>query len=429
MPYRCTVLRRTGTQVVLDVEPEQPDCEPFYARRDFSLALLIPVERPNSLLERALGGDAVERIAYGAVDPSPYVRDVRVSIVRRGNLRNGREPVARYEVDVTDARWTAHLDVGQTHNSYAWCEDGWPGDTGTVLDDAQVWEAAVPLPVPSFKIGDRVRLRIQREATIGGVFGRGTVDSAGTRGTPPPTWQGGDTLHSITFDHGPCAWVFAESLSYVDRDVYEIARGDVTTFTRSLFAQLPVERLASLEWSNRQVGPYLAFEPTRDRAFPVEVAADCAPWYALLRRLSFDVALDAATYLLDDWLSDAKCLAATEASVGSQSPGCPPRFVCAAPVAHTLGALTVLLSAEPSPPSGPQRAALSAMLSKLPPVLFGYSNWDAVSAYVRAAARGATALTTALPSFIHQGYPVTSASCVGLSGQVVMPGDLDRYRV
>ncbi len=414
MPYSCTVVRRQGVLVVLDVEPEQPDAEPFYEDADFALALLLNDEAPSEL-ERALGPDAIERIAAGTVDPAPYVRTVRALVSRQGSVRSDVSPVARYAVEVTDARWIAHLAPGITYDSYAWSE----GD-GSIIPDADVWETPVRLPVASFAVGDRVQ--VHGPASLGALAGRGSVETGATRGTPLRHWAGGTTLHRIAFDHGPRAWAFAESLRTPPADAYEGAAKDVTGFVRRLFTLSPLERGRALHFLALRGGGAAALEPT------VHVEGNSARMYALLRMLPFELAVETATHLLEGWLGDAvsrtqtfgravpgQGLAAGDTIEGYQ-------FECYAPLALTLGALTLLVSEHPL--DAAHAAQLEAVLRGLPPHLFGYGNWDHLAAYPRAACR---APVQTLPRWLYDGYP-SDAGVVGLSGSLVTPSETDLYQ-
>ncbi len=414
MPYSCTVVRRQGALVVLDVEPEQPDAEPFYEGADFALALLLNDVAPSEL-ERALGPDAIEGIAEGLVDPTPYVRTVRVLVSRRGSIRDGLAPVARYAIEATDARWAAHLASGMRYASYAWSE----GD-GSTIPDVDLWETPTRLPLGSFAIGDRVE--VHGAASLGALSGRGTVETPATTAAPLPRWDGGAVLHRVAFDHGPRAWVFVESLRAAPDDAYEAAARDMTGFVRRLFTLSPLERGRALHFLALRGGGATVLGPT------VHVETHAARLYGLLRRLTFEVAVETATHTIDGWLADAASrtqtfgravpgqgLAAGDTIEGHQ-------FECYAPMALMLGALTLLVAEHPLDTA--HAAQLAGALQRLPAQLYGYGNWDQLAGYPRAACRGPVA---PLPRWVYEGYP-NDAGVVGLSGSLVIPAEADLFR-
>jgi hypothetical protein len=342
VPYGCDVVRKAGLVVVLDVEAEQPDCEPYYQGADFALGLLLGGD--DDLLRRTLGRDAEERLADGTLDPTPFVRRVSARVERRGSVARDVAPVVRYEIEVTDARFIAHLAVGSSHDSYAWSE------TGSSLDDALTFEPSPRIAVGDFRVGDRVSRSADLPVGPGSRHGRGRIVETTTCPIAPTWWEGGRRVHLVELDHGPDAWMFAESLRPVPDDTYERAWARPNAFFADLLTRSPLERARALRFLGLFGGGSILVPPDASRPFEVRVEGVSARLFGLLRRLSFEDAVRAGLLLLAAWQSDPEARAArfavptkgTELASGEEIPR--GHYECCTPTFMVLGALTLIFA-------------------------------------------------------------------------------------
>jgi len=430
MPYGCTVVRVDGLTAVLRVEADQPDCEPFYRRADFALALLLG--EGDGALAAALGDDVLEDLGAGKVDAAPYVASFDVAVERRGRLRDDLTPVALYTVRVTDRRWLAHLRPGDGHGCYGFCEDG------PVVPEDELWEVEAPLPVGSYARGDRVAVHGPPYPSTR--CGRGGVVETAVCARAPSFWEGGLLVARVDFDHGPRAWVFAETLRHAPPDTYERAAADPGRFFDDLLALSPLERARGLRWmALRSGGDGMVTAGDLTVGIPGR-----SVWlFGLLRRLPFPRAASIAAALVAGWVQDpdgatarlGASIAGTELAAGDTAE--PYLFEYACPVELALGALTLLCADERARTGSvhlpaPVVALVAELRRDLPATWFGFpaDAWRARLAYLAAAATGTV---PALPAWVLDGYPPGSGSSdaaeLGLDGAYVPPSTLDRFRV
>jgi hypothetical protein len=457
MPYGCTVVRVDELAAVVHVVPGEPERDKFYQRADFAIALLLG-DGPSALAA-ALGGAPIDFIAAGDIDPVPYVASFEVAVERRGSLRDDLAPVAAYTVHVTDRRWLSHLYPGVTYACWARCEGG------PRLPEDVLWEPVPPPPVGTFAPGDRVAVYADMLPSPGSRCGRGVVVETAVCARAPHGWEGGLVVSRVAFDHGPYAWVFAETLRYAPDDTYERAAADPARFFDDLLALAPVDRARGLRWMAVRPGGYavipagepsvgvarrstslfgllrrLPFVRTVDVAMSASVAMRSIWLFGLLRRLPFVRAVDVGAALLAGWVRDP---GGAEARFGAPVPGTELAAGCVAepylwqyscPVELALGALT-LLCAEKRAKSGAVRlpaqlrALVREILRDLPATWLGFPahHWRGLLAYLSAATMGNP---PALPAWVFDGYPpeLDDAAHLGLSGAYVPPSSLDRFR-
>ena len=432
MPYGCEVARIDRRTIVLHVTPEQADCEPFYTRADFALALLLGEMRPNPL--RTALGERTDPIELQPLtfDPSPYIAAVDVRVVRRGEQYGDTDPVAAYTIEVTDARWIGHLARGDRYDSYAYYAEAAP-----CLADHEVFVPNVRQPVGSYATGQRVAIRPHLEIWPGQIFGRGTIEDQRRATQPPPGWDGGLLAYRIALDHGPHVWAFAETVREVPADTYECAWAAPDTYFDELLALRPLERARALRWLGLYSGGALRIERDAGRPFELDIAGR-APWlHGLLRRLPRSRAAYVAIRLLAEWLDDSHGLAmrcsgserGTE-MFASETFSCPGHYEYATPLDIVIGALTLIIADPPARIPPAVAAKLERALDAYETVWLGTPahTHKPRAAYLREACRGTP---PALPSTLFLGLPHqhAEAAALGLAGgALVVPSSIDLHR-
>lgn len=424
MPYSCTVVRRGRCRVELDIEPEQPDAEPFYSREDFALGLLI--DGNSSQLSDQLGDGAIEDIAVGNVDAKRFVRSLSLSIERKGSMCADTSPIVRYAIEVTEPRWIAHLEEGSSYESYAWSEA-----EGPVLAESDIFEPRVRIAIGPFAKSDRVSVHADLPIAPGTLHGRGIIEASTRCERVPSWWDGGQLAYRVAFDHGPVAWALAESLRRPPIDTYERAWAEPETFWTALLATAPLERARGLHFLGLRGGGALQLAPEGARSYTVAIESGCAWTLGLLRRLPMDRAVAISTALLEGWLTDPTARSQTQRfgrltsghELAARDTIEAYQFECYAPTAFVLGALTLLFAESRVRAAASIELSLRRILAALPAQLFGYPGWNDLAAYPLAAC---SERPTALPTWLLRGHD-RDATELGLEGSWVPPIERDLY--
>ncbi len=121
--YATEVLDRRGRTLFLRLQPEQPDCMPYYLSREFAAATLWFGGGALGAAER--DDRFFDDLALGRRSGDAWVESVALLKVHQWPWRYGDPDTwADYRIEVTAARWADGLAPGRRFENYAYSESG-----------------------------------------------------------------------------------------------------------------------------------------------------------------------------------------------------------------------------------------------------------------------------------------------------------------